>query len=108
MGTRESKGFESEREILYYVLFDMRQEVAELKKMGADILVRDRTAVVYGKKRLYGADVYAHDLRGGAALVIAGLAAEGETSVHDIHHIERGYFDLDKKLKLLGGDILKE
>ena len=90
-------------------IFETRfKHVAELKKMGADILVRDRTAVVYGKKRLYGADVYAHDLRGGAALVIAGLAAEGETSVHDIHHIERGYFDLDKKLKLLGGDILKE
>lgn len=90
-------------------IFETRfKHVAELKKMGADILVKDRTAIVYGKPRLYGADVFAHDLRGGAALVLAGLAAEGETVVHDVRHIERGYYELDKKLRMLGGDILKK
>ena len=90
-------------------IFETRfKHVAELKKMGADILVRDRTAIIYEKPHFYGADVFARDLRGGAALVLAGLAAEGETVVHDVHHIERGYYELDKKLRALGGDILKE
>lgn len=77
----------------------------ELKKMGANIVVQDRTAVVTGVNKLYGADVYASDLRAGAALVMAGLVAEGYTTVYNTHYIERGYERLDEKLRLLGADI---
>lgn len=87
-------------------LFETRfKHVQELRKMGADIVVKDRTAVVTGVPRLHGADVVAHDLRGGAALVLAGLAAEGSTSVSDIHHIDRGYENFEGKLRSLGADI---
>lgn len=79
--------------------------VPELKKMGANIVVQDRTAVVTGVNKLYGADVYASDLRAGAALVMAGLVAEGYTTVYNTHYIERGYERLDEKLRLLGADI---
>lgn len=74
--------------------------------MGAQISIDGRTAVVRGVPRLSGAEVEAmDDLRGGVSLVLAGLAAEGTTIVHGIHHIERGYADLDKKLARLGADI---
>ncbi len=79
--------------------------IPELLKMGADISVKGRTAFVHGVKELVGADVYAKDLRGGAALVLAGLSARGKTVVNDVYHIERGYYDFDKKLCLLGADI---
>jgi UDP-N-acetylglucosamine 1-carboxyvinyltransferase len=87
-------------------VFDMRfNYVAELKKMGANIDINGRNAVVNGVNRLHGADVVAQDLRGGAALVLAGLNAEGDTIISDICHIKRGYLDMDKKLKKLGADI---
>ena len=73
--------------------------------MGADILISGKTAIVTGKDRLHGATVEAHDLRAGAALVIAGLAAEGQTVVEKIHFIERGYENLIEKLTALGADI---
>ena len=78
---------------------------AELESMGADILVTGKTATVAGKEELHGATVYAHDLRAGAALVIAGLAAHGITKVENIHFIERGYEDLVDKFTALGADI---
>ena len=81
--------------------------VEELKKMGADILVKDNVAFVRGKTELYGNTVYAKDLRGGASLVIAGLYAEGRTVVKNSYHIERGYEELEKKLTLLGARIKK-
>jgi UDP-N-acetylglucosamine 1-carboxyvinyltransferase len=79
--------------------------VAELKKMGAQIEVRDRTAIVQGVDHLTGADVRACDLRAGAAIVIAGLAAEGITRIEDIQFIERGYQNIVGKLQALGANI---
>lgn len=81
--------------------------VDELKKMGAQIRVEDRRAIVDGIKRLHGAEVRATDLRAGAALVCAGLAADGETKVTQLSHIDRGYDDLVGKLKRLGADIVR-
>ena len=77
----------------------------ELSSMGADILINGKTAIVTGKDKLKGAVVRAHDLRAGAALVIAGLAAEGTTEVENIHFIERGYERIVEKLTALGADI---
>ena len=77
----------------------------ELASMGADILINGKTAIVTGKEKLRGATVCAHDLRAGAALVIAGLAAEGTTKVENIHFIERGYENIVGKLIGLGANI---
>lgn len=87
-------------------VFEMRyKHVAELIKMGADLSVKGRTAIINGVKALNGATVTVHDLRGGAALVLAGLNAGGQTIVEDIKHIKRGYLDFDRKLCALGADI---
>ena len=77
----------------------------ELQSMGANIQINGKTALVAGVEKLYGATVAAHDLRAGAALVIAGLVAEGTTTVENIHFIERGYENLVEKLTALGADI---
>jgi UDP-N-acetylglucosamine 1-carboxyvinyltransferase len=79
--------------------------VDELRRMNADISVDGRTAVIYGTDRLLPATVRAIDLRAGAAMVIAGLATEGETVIEDVHHIERGYDNIVGKLCALGADI---
>jgi UDP-N-acetylglucosamine 1-carboxyvinyltransferase len=79
--------------------------IDELKKMGAQIEVRDRTAIIQGVDHLTGANVRACDLRAGAAIVIAGLAAQGVTQVEDIQFIERGYQNIVGKLRALGADI---
>ncbi len=81
--------------------------VSELNKMGAEIQVDGKVAVVEGTNNLMGAPVKSCDLRAGAALVIAGLMAEGKTEVEDIHYIERGYENLVEKLQKLGADIKK-
>jgi len=78
---------------------------SELESMGADIQINGKTAIITGTQKLYGATVSAHDLRAGAALVIAGLAAEGVTFVKDIHYVERGYERLIDKLSALGAMI---
>ena len=78
---------------------------SELAAMGADIMISGKTAVVTGCEKLHGERVTAHDLRAGAALVIAGLAAEGTTQIENIHFIERGYERLVEKLTALGADI---
>ena len=78
---------------------------SELESMGADIQINGKTAIVTGTQKLYGATVSAHDLRAGAALVIAGLAAEGTTWVKNIHYVERGYEKLIDKLSALGAQI---
>jgi UDP-N-acetylglucosamine 1-carboxyvinyltransferase len=89
-------------------IFDNRyRHVDELRRLGADIKVEGRVAMVTGVKKLYGAPVKSTDLRGGAALVVAGLAAEGVTDVSGLTHIERGYDDLSGVLKTLGADIEK-
>jgi len=81
--------------------------VDELAKMGANIKVEGNIAIIYGTERYYGARVSAPDLRAGAALVIAGLAADGITTVDDIYYVERGYEAFDEKLRGLGGVIQK-
>ncbi len=77
----------------------------ELANMGADILINGKTAIVTGKEKLYGTKVYAHGLRAGAALIIAGLVAEGTTRVENIHFVERGYENIVEKLAALGANI---
>ncbi len=84
---------------------DRFQYLVELERMGAQVQVNGRTAVFQGVPKLHGADVRAHDLRAGAAMVIAALSADGETTVDDIKYIERGYEDIIKKLIDLGADI---
>ena len=79
----------------------------ELASMGADILINGKTAIVSGKEKLSGARIHAHDLRAGAALIIAGLAAEGTTEVENIHFIERGYEKIVEKMNALGADIVR-
>ena len=87
-------------------LFETRYRyVAELKRMGADITIRGRTALVRGVEKLHGASLTASDLRGGAALVIAALKAEGQSSVMDLYHIDRGYTDFEGKLRKIGAKI---
>lgn len=87
-------------------IFDNRfRYVAELRRMGADISVDGKVAVIQGVGELKGAPVSATDLRAGAALIIAGLAAEGTTEIDNIHYIERGYEKIDEKLRGLGADI---
>ena len=87
-------------------LFSSRyRHVDELARMGADIRTSGRVAVVLGVERLHGAAVRSTDLRGGAALCVAALAAEGETAVSDIAHIDRGYQSLEQDLTALGAQI---
>ena len=76
--------------------------------MGADIKIKGRNAIVNGVKGLHGAKVSASDLRGGAALILAGLNAEGLTEVENVFHIERGYYAIEEKLSALGADIKKQ
>ena len=78
---------------------------SELESMGANIKIEGKTATVVGVEQLYGAEVTANDLRAGAALVIAGLAANGTTYVKNIHYVERGYENIIQKLSALGADI---
>ena len=87
-------------------IFDNRfRYVSELRRMGADITVDGTTAVIQGVNGLTGATVRASDLRAGAALVIAGMMASGTTVIENIFHIERGYENIDDKLRGLGADI---
>ena len=79
--------------------------VNELKRMGADIRVEGKLAIIDGVKELTGANVRATDLRGGAAMIIAGLMADGLTEITDIYHIDRGYENFEQKFIQLGGDI---
>lgn len=80
----------------------------EFKRMGAQIIIEGHSAVVKGVERLTGAPVQATDLRAGAALVIAGLMAEGQTEIGALHHIDRGYDNLVNKLRAVGADIRRE
>lgn len=90
-------------------IFESRYKyIPELVRMGAKINVEGRTAIIKGTKRLQGANVLATDLRGGAALVLEGLAAKGITQVENIHYILRGYEKMDEKLKRVGAKIYVE
>lgn len=87
-------------------IFESRfKHVPELSRMGAKIVVNDRTAVIYGVKKLFGAKVSCTDLRGGAALCVAALSAEGTTEINRICHIDRGYENIVRDFALLGADI---
>lgn len=98
-----AKGVSRITETIYESRFNAYCE--EFRAMGAKVTVSGKTASFEGVEKLHGAEVEAHDLRAGAALVIAGLAAEGETFVKNIHFIERGYENLIGKLTALGADI---
>ncbi len=90
-------------------LFETRYRyAAELKRMGADITIRDRAAIIRGVASLHGAGVAAGDLRGGAALVVAALKAEGRSCVTGLSHIDRGYADFEGKLRKLGAKIKRQ
>lgn len=92
--------------VVQETIYDNRFGYAnELVRMGASIRVDGRTAIVEGVERLYGAPVRAGDLRGGAALVIAGLSAKGTTEVYGVEHIDRGYERMEEKLSAAGADI---
>ena len=95
--------------IITETVFENRfTHVGDLRRMGADIVVKDRTAVVRGVGTLHGATVAARDLRGGAALMIAGLCAQGETVVENAEIIDRGYERLEETLTDLGADVRRE
>ena len=92
--------------VLKETIFENRyMHVPELTRMGADIETEGRTAIVRGVDRLTGAEVMATDLRASMSLIIAALAAEGETTVRRIYHLDRGYERLEEKLSLVGADI---
>ena len=78
---------------------------AELNRMGANIDIKGDTAIIKGVNGLGGASVKATDLRAGAALILAGLAAEGETHVENMEHVLRGYEEIESKLRALGADV---
>lgn len=89
-------------------IFENRfMHVNELRRMGADIRVEGRVAIIKGEKRLQGAAVEATDLRAGAALILAAAAADGETAIEGIHHIDRGYENIEEKVKQLGVNITR-
>jgi UDP-N-acetylglucosamine 1-carboxyvinyltransferase len=80
-------------------------QVGELRRMGGDIVLTGNSAVIKGVPKLMGAEVKSSDLRAAAALIVAGLAADGVTEVTGLQHLDRGYDGLEDKLRGLGGDI---
>lgn len=101
----QSQGSSVVTDTIYSARF---KHIDEIARMGANGKVEGRTAIINGSTKLEAATVTATDLRAGAALVIAGLLAKGETEIHDIFHIERGYSSLVLKLRALGADIRRE
>jgi UDP-N-acetylglucosamine 1-carboxyvinyltransferase len=101
----QARGESLIKETIYVERF---KHCVELQRMGADIQMMSASAIINGPTQLYGDRVVATDLRCGASLVIAGLIADGITEIHNVHHIDRGYEDLDGKLKALGADIWRE
>lgn len=92
--------------VVIETVFENRfMHVTEFNRMGANIKIDGRSSVVNGVDSLVGADVTATDLRAGAALILCGLIAEGTTNINEIYHIQRGYVDIDKKLRALGGEV---
>lgn len=101
----QAKGESIIKETIYVERF---KHCVELQRMGADIQMMPSSAIIHGPTQLFGDRVFATDLRCGASLVIAGLIADGVTEIHNVYHIDRGYEDLDGKLKALGADIWRE
>ena len=97
------------RTVITENIFENRfRQVPELQRLGADIVVSGRQAEIWGVDCLRGSALTATDLRGGAAMLVAGLAAQGETTVFDDNHITRGYERFDMRLRSLGADIYLE
>lgn len=95
--------------IIIETIFESRyKHVDELLKMGANIRIDGRMAVIKGVGNLSGAQVVSRDLRGGAALILAGLAARGETVVTGLEHVDRGYYKMEEKLSSIGADIIRK
>lgn len=95
--------------IVIETIFESRyKHVEELLRMGANIKLEGRLAVIKGVRKLTGASVAARDLRGGAALILAGMAAEGETVISDVKYIDRGYEQIEKKLSQVGALIRRD
>jgi len=95
--------------VITETIFENRFKAAkELRKMGADIKIEYDTAIINGVEQLEGAEVVAPDLRGGAALVTAALAAKGKSRILDAYHIDRGYEEIEKKITKLGGHIVRK
>jgi UDP-N-acetylglucosamine 1-carboxyvinyltransferase len=95
--------------IITETVFENRfQHVSQLEKMGARIKLSGRSAIIEGDRPLHGAVVKASDLRAGAALVLAGLAARGESRVGRLNHIDRGYEQFEQKLRALGARITRK
>ena len=89
-------------------IFEQRfKHIHEIRRMGADIAIEDKVAVVHGVPRLTGTSVRATDLRAGAALIVAGLMADGVTEIHNIKYIDRGYDHIEDKLNSLGAEIIR-
>ena len=92
--------------IIKETIFENRfMHVAELRRMGADITVEGGISTVKGIERLKGAPLMATDLRASASLIVAALAAKGETEIHRIYHLDRGYEKMEEKLLKLGADV---
>ena len=89
-------------------IFESRfQYTAELNKMGAKIIDQGKSAIFEGVKELYGSSVEATDLRAGAALIIAGIVANGETKLSNLNHIDRGYENIEEKFRKIGANIVR-
>lgn len=94
--------------IVTETVFENRfMHVAELQRMGANIKIDGRTAIIEGVTKLTGCQVKATDLRAGAAMILGGLVAEGETQISDIYHIDRGYVEIENKFRKLGAEIYR-
>ena len=97
--------FRSESRVVETVFENRFMHVAELVRMGAVIDIIGKEAIIRGVSALQGAEVRATDLRAGAALVLAGLVAQGKTVLSELYHLDRGYYRLEEKIQALGGDI---
>jgi len=94
--------------IITETIFENRfMQVGELTRMGGNIKIDGRSAIIEGVHDFTGAEVKATDLRAGASLILAGLCAKGETVINDVYHIDRGYVSIEKKLKALGADVVR-
>ena len=79
--------------------------ISELKRMGANLILKGPKIFINGVKKIYGAEVMATDLRASSSLILAALKAEGETIINRVYHLDRGYENLEKKLSMCGADI---
>jgi UDP-N-acetylglucosamine 1-carboxyvinyltransferase len=92
--------------VVIETVFENRyMHIGELNRMGANIKIEGRSAIIQGDRKLLGAQVISTDLRAGAALVLAGLMADGTTEISEVYHIERGYADFIEKFRKLGAAI---